>query len=80
MKNLFGLVVILFVFGASAQDSTGIRLIEKSKIELDSTAYWNMDVIGNHLVSLNGPFQKLTHLEKFATLRVLDPMVKQQHW
>ncbi|MDG1333098.1 MAG: hypothetical protein P8P74_12265 [Crocinitomicaceae bacterium] len=59
MKHFFGLVMILFVFGASAQDSTGIRLIEKSKIELDSTAYWNMDVIGNHLVSINGTISKI---------------------
>jgi hypothetical protein len=59
MKNVFCLVIILFVFGASAQDSTGVRLIEKSKIELDSTAYWNMDVIGNHLVSLNGTMSKI---------------------
>ncbi|MFK7786799.1 MAG: hypothetical protein AB8B56_16890 [Crocinitomicaceae bacterium] len=59
MKNVFYLVMILCAFGASAQDSTGVRLIEKSKIELDSTAYWNMDVIGNHLVSLNGTISKI---------------------
>lgn len=51
--------MILFVFGASAQDTTGIRLIEKSKIALDSTAYWNMDVFGNHLVSVNGTISKI---------------------
>jgi hypothetical protein len=59
MKSLIGLVMILFVFGASAQDSTGIRLIEKSKIALDSTAYWNMDALGNHLISVNGTISKI---------------------
>lgn len=59
MNKILCLVMVLFVFGASAQDSTGVRLIEKSKIELDSTAYWNMDVIGNHLVSLNGTISKI---------------------
>lgn len=59
MKNVFYLIMILFVFGASAQDSTGVRLVEKSKIELDSTAYWNMDVIGNHLISVNGTISKI---------------------
>ena len=51
--------MMIFVFGASAQDSTGIRLVEKSKIKLDSSAYWNMDVIGNHLVSLSGTISKI---------------------
>lgn len=46
-------------FGASAQDSTGIRLIEKSKLELDSSAYWNMDALGNHLISSNGTISKV---------------------
>lgn len=59
MKVLIGLLISLVVFGASAQDSTGIRLIEKSKIELDSTAFWNMDAIGNHLISLNGTISKI---------------------
>ena len=59
MKKIFGLLVLLLVFGASAQDTTGIRLIEKSKIALDSMAYWNMDALGNHLVSLNGTISKI---------------------
>lgn len=59
MKNAIGLLILLLVFGASAQDSTGIRLIEKSKIALDSAAYWNMDAIGNHLVSFNGTISKI---------------------
>lgn len=59
MKGIVGLVMILFAFGAFAQDSTGIRLIEKSRIALDSSAYWNMDALGNHLVSLNGTISKI---------------------
>ncbi len=59
MTRIIGIVSMLFVFGVSAQDTTGIRLIEKSKIELDSSAYWNMDAIGNHLVSLNGTISKI---------------------
>lgn len=59
MKNAIGLLILLFVFGATAQDSTGVRLIEKSKIMVDSTAYWNMDVLGNHLVSFNGTISKI---------------------
>jgi DNA-binding beta-propeller fold protein YncE len=59
MKRFFSLMMVLLVFSASAQDSTGIRLIEKSKIELDSLAYWNMDVLGNHLISLNGTISKI---------------------
>ncbi|MCJ8291868.1 MAG: hypothetical protein HRT58_17360 [Crocinitomicaceae bacterium] len=59
MKRIIGLMIVLLVFGASAQDTTGIRLIEKSKITLDSLAYWNMDALGNHLVSLNGTISKI---------------------
>lgn len=59
MKNVIGLVMILFVFGASAQDSTGIRLIEKSSIEVDSAAYWNMDAMGNYFISLNDEIFKI---------------------
>ena len=59
MKKLVGLVMLLFVFGASAQDSTGIRLIEKSKIAVDSLAYWNMDAMGNHFISSSGTISKI---------------------
>lgn len=59
MKRILGLVIILIGFGASAQDSTGIRLIEKSKLELDSSAYWNMDALGNHLISFKGTISKI---------------------
>ncbi len=59
MNRLMGMMAILVVFGASAQDSTGIRLIEKSHFALDSAAYWNMDAIGNHYVSLNGTISKI---------------------
>ena len=59
MRVTIGLVMLIFVFGAKAQDSTGIRLIEKSKIKLDSLAYWNMDALGNHLVSSKGTISKI---------------------
>lgn len=59
MKGFLGLMMILVVFSASAQDSTGVRLIQKSKLAVDSLAYWNMDVLGNHLISLNGTISKI---------------------
>lgn len=59
MNRILGVLVVLMVFGASAQDSTGIRLVEKSVLPLDSAAYWNMDAIGNHLVSANGTITKI---------------------
>lgn len=59
MKRLIGLVILFFALGVSAQDSTGIRLIEKSHFALDSMAYWNMDALGYQYVSSNGTIFKI---------------------
>jgi len=59
MKRILALLLLVFVFGVTAQDSTGIRLVEKSKMALDSAAYWNMDIIGNHFIANNGTISKI---------------------
>lgn len=60
MRKIIVFVSMLFccVWG-SAQNNEGIRLVEKSTIAVDSTAYWNMDVLGNHLVSNDGTISKI---------------------
>ena len=59
MKQWLGFLFLILAFGVQAQDSTGVRLIEKSSFPLDSAAYWNMDAIGNHFISSNGSISKL---------------------
>ncbi len=51
--------MLFMVAGASAQDIQETRLVEKSKMPLDSLAYWNMDVLGNHLISIDGTISKI---------------------
>lgn len=60
MKKWLVFVNMLVCFAwVSAQDNEGIRLVEKSKIAIDSAAYWNMDVMGNHLISKDGTISKI---------------------
>lgn len=60
MKNIIGFVsIFFFALSVSAQDNQGIALVEKSKFALDSLAYWNMDILGNHLISNDGTISKI---------------------
>lgn len=69
MKQWLGLIFLIFVFGAKAQDSTGVRLIEMSSFPLDSLAYWNMDAIGNHFISSKGSISKV---DDFGTVKYVQ--------
>ena len=62
MKQWLGFLFLILAFGAKAQDSTGVRLIEKSSFPIDSLAYWNMDAMGNHFISSHGSISKVDDL------------------